>query len=356
MNEATARNYARGSASLPSSGADDEALPLLRMLHGVDAAQAQARIEIWRAADRGFDALLRGGAPAPIALRRLALAHWSGGNPRLAAIMLATAAAVAPERAEIWLDLGGALRAIGDPGQAKIAFERSLALDPQPARAWLALALTANELGDRKNAKTAFMQALAREPELGEAAFGLALVAFDDRRYVEAAKWFAKAIDLNIGGAMARVGLGQAQFFLGNFAEAAKNLSAALALGVDEPSLIRRAGLARYLAAAIDGDIEEAERFYVAIAGGHADKLESVARSAFHTLSGYGQLEAARRSPMRGSPTAPATRKAATSSPRSPAKSSSERPPITSSPTSTPLPTNSTPSSSACSAITRPTT
>ena len=209
--------------------------------------------------------------------------------------MLATAAAVAPERAEIWLDLGGALRAVGDPGQAKIAFERSLALDPQPARAWLALALTANELSDRNNARAAFLQALAREPELGEAAFGLALVAFDDRRYVEAAQWFAKAIDLNIGGAMARVGLGQAQFFLGSFAEAAQNLSAALASGVDEPSLIRRAGLARYLAAAIDGDIEEAERLYVAIAGEHADKLEAVARSAFHTLSGYGQREAALR-------------------------------------------------------------
>ena len=268
-------------------------LPLLRILHGVDATQAQARIEIWRAADKGFDALLRGGAPAPIALRRLALAHWSSGNPRLAGIMLATAAAIAPERAEIWLDLGGALRATGDPGQAKIAFERSLAFDPQPARAWLALALVDNELNDRKNAEAAFREALAREPKLGEAAFGLALVAFDDRRYADAAERFAKAIDLNAGGAIARVGLGQAQFFLGHFSEAAKSLSAAIASGAAAPSLIQRAGLARYLAAAVDGDIEEAERLYVAIAGEHADKLESVARSAFQVLSAYGHREAA---------------------------------------------------------------
>ena len=293
MNEATARTYARSGAGLQSSGADDEAAPLPRMLHGVDATQAQARIEIWRAADKGFDALLRSGAPAPIALRRLALAHWSSGNPRLAGIMLATAAAIAPERAEIWLDLGGALRALRDPGQAKIAFERSLALDPQHARAWLALALIDNELNDRENAEAAFKEALAREPKLGDAAFGLALVAFDDRRYVDAAAWFAKAIDLNAGGAIARTGLGQAQFFLGSFAEAATNLSAAIASGVEEPSLIQRAGLARYLAAAVEGDIGEAERLYVAIAGEHADKLESIARSAFHILSGYGHREAA---------------------------------------------------------------
>ena len=112
-------------------------------------------------------------------------------------------------RAEIWLDLGGALRATRDPGQAKIAFERSLALDPQPARAWLALALVDNELNERKNAEAGFMEALAREPKLGDAAFGLALVAFDDRRYVDAAEWFAKAIDLNAGGAIARTGSGR---------------------------------------------------------------------------------------------------------------------------------------------------
>jgi predicted TPR repeat methyltransferase len=294
MNEATARIFARSGAGAPSSAEGAEAAPPLpRILHGVDAAQAQARIDIWRADDQGFDALIRGGAPAPIALRRLALAHWSAGNPRLAAIMLATAVATAPERGEMWLDLGGALRAIREPAQARIAFERSLALDPQPARAWLALALNCNELNDRAGAESAFKEALARDPKLGEAAFGFALVAFDERRYIDAAERFAKAIALNSGGAFARLGLGQSQFFLGHFAEAAENLALAIAAGAGEPALLQRAALARYLAVALEGDLAEAERLYLLIAGQHGEALEAVARSAFRVLAGYGYREAA---------------------------------------------------------------
>ena len=146
--------------------------PLLRLLHGLDEGQAWARIDIWRASDPGFAALLANGEPAPTALRRLALAHWARGGARLASIQLATAVTLAPEAAEIWLDLGGALRAIAEPAEARLAFERSLALDPGPARAWLALGLVANELGDRAAAETAFAGALERDPDLGEAAFG----------------------------------------------------------------------------------------------------------------------------------------------------------------------------------------
>lgn len=261
--------------------------PLLRLLHGLDEAQAQARIDIWRASDAGFAALLANGEPAAAALRRLALAHWTRGNPRLAAVQFATAVALAPEAAEIWLDLGGALRAGAEPEQARLAFDRSLALDPAPARGWLALGLVANELGDRIGAETAFAAALERDPDLGEAAFGHALVAFDARRYADAAARFRRARDLGAGGAFATVGLGQSLFFLGDFAGAADELAAVVTL---DPNLAPRAALARYLACALAGDFETAERRYQKISGRAPD---GVARTAFQILSAYGQGAAA---------------------------------------------------------------
>ncbi len=277
------------TARLPSdivAGRVAELAPTPRILRGLDEAQAKARLDIWRASDPGLDALLRAGVWPPSALRRFALAHWSAGNPRLASVIFATAAALAPASADIWLDLGGALNAINEPREARLAFERSLALDPSPSRGWLALALVANGLGDRDGAEGAFAQALDREPTLGDAAFGLALVAFDARRYDDAAARFRRAVELGAGGAFALVGLGQSLFFLGDFSAAAEPLAAAVAANATDPSLVERAALARYLAA-IGAGVEEAERLYVASGGGQS--LQKTARAAFRILSAYGR-------------------------------------------------------------------
>ncbi|MGD0642088.1 MAG: tetratricopeptide repeat protein, partial [Roseiarcus sp.] len=118
----------------------------------LDAAEIASRIAAWRAGNRPLDALfLQQTAPAD-ALRRFGLTHWAAGNPRAASVVLATAAAIAPDDAALWLDLGSTLHAAGDAAEARSVFERALALDPAPARAWLGLALVANELSDKNRA------------------------------------------------------------------------------------------------------------------------------------------------------------------------------------------------------------
>ncbi len=273
--------------------ADDCIGPLPQLVAQIDARQTDARIEVWRAANSGFDALLREGAPPAQALRRLALTHWTAGNPRLASLMLATAAAIAPELSEIWLDLGFTLQAIGAKGEARLALERALALDPSPARAWLGLAVVCNELADKPGAEAAFAAALERDAKLSEAAFGLGLICFEQRRYAEAAARFRAAIGAGCRNGLAHVGLGQSLFFLGDFAGAARELESQIVAA--DPTLIQRYALARYLEAAVAADIENAEAAYLRAAAGHAEDLQSLAKSAFQILSAYGHREGALR-------------------------------------------------------------
>ena len=277
---------------LPNRAAEYiETLP--RQVAQLDAQQIEARVEVWATSNPPFAALLREGAPPAQALRRLALTHWSAGNPRLASSMLATAAAIAPGTPELWLDLGFTLQAIAERADAGVALEIALALDPGPSRAWLGLAVISNELQDKARAETAFAMALEREPGLSEAAFGLGLICFEQRRYAEAVRHFQAAVKAGCQNGLVHVGLGQSLFFIGDFAGAARALETQLASGPAEASLAQRYGLVRYLDAAIAGDLERAEADYLAGAGPHAQSLADVARSAFQILSGYGHRAAA---------------------------------------------------------------
>jgi predicted TPR repeat methyltransferase len=266
---------------------------LPEIVASVDRTQAAARIAIWRAGDAEFEASLNGGEGPSAALRRIALRRWSAGQTRLASVMLATAAAIDPERSEIWLDLGFTLQAFGETRQAALALEQALKLDPKPARSWLALGLAANQLGDAERAETGFRAALERDPSLTDAAFGLALVAFDQRRYEDAAEAFRKALSLGATAPLARVGLGQSLFFLGEFAAAAAQLRMALDAGIADPNLIRRAALAQYLACVGEGDYARAERAYAEIAGVHGEDAVKTAFAAFQILVGYGRRDEA---------------------------------------------------------------
>jgi predicted TPR repeat methyltransferase len=280
-----------GTAAEAFAPVDDEEIP--RIVACVDGPQAEARVSIWRAADAQFDLWLRGGAAPSVALRRLALGHWSAGNARLASVMLATSVAFDAERGETWLDLGLTLQAIGDAAQARRALQRSLKLDPRPARGWLALALAANQCRETELARTAFRAALDRDASLAEAEFGLGLIAFDERRYVDAVEGFGRALALGTKQILARVGLGQSLFFLGDFRGAARELRLALDEGVTEPELLKRCALAHYLDATGAGKLDQAERAYREIAGTHAEPPEKVAMAAFQILSGYGLYDAA---------------------------------------------------------------
>ena len=236
--------------------AQDAALP--EIVASIDPIQAAARIGIWRAATRSSRPRSRPGS-RPRRAAPHGAAALVGRQSRLASVMLATAAALDPERAEIWLDLGFTLQASGETRQAMLALQRSLALDPTLARGWLALGLAANQFGDSALAEAGVRAALERDPGLGEAAFGLGLIAFDQRRYGDATQAFRRALALGAEAPLARVGLGQSLFFLGEFEAAAAEFRGAVG-GDRRPESLRRAALAQYLALRIKGDYERADR------------------------------------------------------------------------------------------------
>jgi predicted TPR repeat methyltransferase len=274
---------------------EPQASDLPAIVADIGAGEIAARIAAWRAGNPQFDALLREDAPPAQALRRLALTQWAAGHPRVASMILATAAALSPDSAPLWQELGFTLQAIGERSDAREAFERSLALDPAPARAWLGLAMLANELEDKERAEAAFAAALHRDPLLSEAAFGLGLICFEQRRYTEAAGRWRAAIATGCQNSNVHIGLAQCLFFMGDFAGSARAFERHIASGAADPVVIQRFALTRFLETAIADDTAAAHEAYRRAAGPHAEDPKIVARSAFSLLSGYGYREAALR-------------------------------------------------------------
>lgn len=275
--------------------ADLDALDLPDIVARLDAAEIALRIEAWRAASQPLDALLLQNVPAAQALRRFGLTHWTAGNPRAASIALATAAAIAPDDAPLWFDLGFTLHAAGDAAEARSVFERALALDPAPARGWLGLALAAKDLSSMVRAEEAFRAALAREPALAEAAFGLGLLCFEQRRYAEAAACWREAIAAGCNNPLVYAGLGQALFFSGDFSGASQALAHQIAAGSTDPKIVERYALSRFVETMIEADVETAFAAHRAAAGAQADESGEVALTAFQILSAYGHRDAALR-------------------------------------------------------------
>jgi predicted TPR repeat methyltransferase len=281
-------------AFAPYAAGGDPTLPLV--VSRLDAAEIGSRIASWRAASAPLDALFLQGVPPAAALRRFGLTHWSMNNVRAASAILAVAAALAPDDAALWLDLGSTLHASGEAAEARPAFERALALDSGLARAWLGLALVANALDDPQTAERAFAEALQRDPQLSEAAFGLGLLCFEQRRYAAAVAHWRRAIDAGGRHPMIHAGLGQALFFTGDFSGAAQEMAIQIAsrVGIDQ-KLTRRYALARFLEAAIVADDVTAFSVYRDAAKADAEDDATVARTAFSLLSAYGYRDAAIR-------------------------------------------------------------
>ena len=281
-------------AFVPYAAGGDPTLP--PVVSRLDAAEIGSRIASWRAASAPLDALFLQGIPPAAALRRFGLTHWSMNNVRAASAILAVAAALAPNDAALWLDLGSTLHASGEAAEARPAFERALALDSGLARAWLGLALVANALSDPETAERAFAAALKRDPQLSEAAFGLGLLCFEQRRYAEAVAHWRRAIDAGGLHALLHAGLGQALFFTGDFSGAAREMATQIASGVGvDQKLTRRYALARFLEAAIVADDVAAFSAYREAAKADAEDEATVARTAFSLLSAYGHRDAAIR-------------------------------------------------------------
>ena len=290
----TDANQRNSLAFFPYPAGGDASLP--PVVSRLDAAEIGSRIASWRAASAPLDALFLQGIPPAAALRRFGLTHWSMNNVRAASAILAVAAALAPNDAALWLDLGSTLHASGEAADARPVFERALALDSGLARAWLGLALVANALADPETGERAFAAALQRDPQLSEAAFGLGLLCFEQRRYPEAIAHWRRAIAAGGRHPMIRAGLGQALFFTGDFSAAAREIAFQIASGVGvDQKLTRRYALARFLEAMIVADDVAAFSAYREAAGADGEDEATIARTAFSLLSAYGHRDAAIR-------------------------------------------------------------
>ena len=111
----------------------------------------------------------------------------------------------------------------------------------------------------------------------------------------EAVRYWRAAIAVGCQNALVYAGLGQALFFTGDFAGASRTLAKQVASGVADEKLIQRFALSRFIETVIAGDIEAAFAAYREAAGPNAEDLQSVARTAFQILSGYGHRDAALR-------------------------------------------------------------
>lgn len=87
------------------------------------------------------------------------------------------AAALKPDRAELQINLGNALRRADRAEEALQAYRRAIALNPQHASARIGLGNAQAALGDSDAAAAAYRAALARQPDSVRAFYHLALTA-----------------------------------------------------------------------------------------------------------------------------------------------------------------------------------
>src|SRR5271163_967448 len=111
---------------------EPERSDLPRIIADLGAGEIAARIAAWRAGNRQLDALFRENAPPAQALRWLGLTLWAAGELRQASVILTTAAAISPDSAPLWQELGFTLQAIGDRPGAREASNGRWPSTPPP--------------------------------------------------------------------------------------------------------------------------------------------------------------------------------------------------------------------------------
>ncbi|MEM9554210.1 MAG: tetratricopeptide repeat protein [Acidobacteriota bacterium] len=237
-----------------SRGRLDEALDVLERAVDADADNQPAWLNLGLARRRdgsgsAIDALRRAHELAPddpMTVNALALAHLDGDDHVAAAALLRGAADAAPERAELWLNLGRAQRGLGDDDTARESFERALGADadnaqgwaddaavhlarlhldqgrPEPAlrfaeratgwrddlvNAWIYQGLAHQQLGQLDKARTALETARRLEPTRAEIHANLGSLLFELDRLDEAEASLRRALDIDPSAASVRENL-----------------------------------------------------------------------------------------------------------------------------------------------------
>lgn len=260
-----------------------------------EVAGVQQSFAAWRVEHPQLDVMLEHKTPPARALRFLGLQQWSVGRPEAAIRLLSAAAALEPDSAAIWGDLGGAYYATGRLEEAADCTLTSLAKDNMQSSAWLLLGTIHSDTQNDSAAEIAFLRALHLDPQLAAGCAGLGLLYFRQRRFREAADRLETAVRFGGQIPMVRACLGQALYYLGEFQRAGDTFAIEAASRPGDQRITKKLALTRFIEAMLHEDVQTALAAYSEIAGPHAEDLTAVTRTAFHVLSSYGHHDAAIR-------------------------------------------------------------
>ncbi len=164
------------------------------------------------------------------ALHRAGLSAFHEGRFDVAAAHFARAAALAPEHAALWSNLGNAHLMNRDEDAAIIAYRRAIELDPRRPEIHHGLATALRRRGDPGAAARAYAAAIDLGLSSHEAHNDLGIALKEDGRLPEAVMAYRRALALAPFGAAVHVNLGNALGDQGHLGEAISHYEAALAL------------------------------------------------------------------------------------------------------------------------------
>ena len=179
------------------------------------AQKAADSIVAWRSIAPALSELLAAGlSPADAALRwglELLKANQNGD----AATVFRAAAALRPDDAALWTNLGVALDRTQESAPAAACLTRSLELQPHQPDTWLLLGIIRGKLGDLDGAEAAYRAALEQQPDSAAAWQCLALVKEQQRDYAAAIDCLGASIALGQNSAAIYANLGKLYYQTG---------------------------------------------------------------------------------------------------------------------------------------------
>jgi tetratricopeptide (TPR) repeat protein len=157
------------------------------------------------------------------------MAHLQAGRWSQAEASLRRTLALQPDFAEVWGNLGYALKELGRHDEARAALERALRLKPRMADAWNLLGLVEQAAGRQEAAHRSFTRAIELRADFAYAWMNRATSDFELGRRDEALAGFARALALDPSHPQTHFNLahvhhvsGDAQLAIGHYREAVR--------------------------------------------------------------------------------------------------------------------------------------
>ena len=189
-------------------------------------------------------------------LRARARAALERGAAAEAVTLLQEAAALRPEDAELWNDLGLAHEAAGEGQQAVQAYETAIEADTRVAEPHLNLAILLMRRGISGRARTEFAEAAHADPDNPRVYWNYATALVDVGKPEQARQLLERALQLDPTFGPAHAELGRVETLAGRDAAAVQRFAAAEQLGVSSAAFHANYGLALLQS----GRAEQAER------------------------------------------------------------------------------------------------